>query len=209
MTICSSVIEVVFLRFGSLTRWIFKGRKTKLVYQLAACLGFQTPLCPSFDGTLQEEQLVFMQFLAELHSVCSTHGSTEVRHTVPSWSPDPILKSVHSLHSHGTLLKSFSKLIKIWMLHFQSRMLNKILFLSIGYLRQDVIYPGWPWIRYGWRWSLILLQSAVITSMSHCSQFVRCWGSKPELSVHGAGPLPTEPFLTGTYSAQILAKYDS
>lgn len=58
-------------------------------------------------------QLVLMQFLAALHGVCSTHGFTEVRHTVPAWSPDPILKSVHSLHSHGTLLKSFSKLSKI------------------------------------------------------------------------------------------------
>lgn len=56
-------------------------------------------------------------------------------------------------------------------------------------------------------WSFcFLLQSVVITSMSHCSQFVWCWSSNPELSVHRAGLLPTEPFLTGTYSAQSLDK---
>lgn len=43
MTICSSVVEVVFLRFGSLTRWIFKGGKMKLVYHLAAYVGFPSP----------------------------------------------------------------------------------------------------------------------------------------------------------------------
>lgn len=43
MTICSSVVEMVFLRFGSLTRWIFKGGKMKLVYHLAAYVGFPSP----------------------------------------------------------------------------------------------------------------------------------------------------------------------
>lgn len=39
-----------------------------------------------------QEQLELMQFLVVLHGVRSAHGSTEVRHTVPAWSPDPILK---------------------------------------------------------------------------------------------------------------------
>lgn len=53
-----------------------------------------------------------------------THRSCDllrVVHIVLSQSPDPILMSVDSLHTHRTSLRSFPKLSKTWILHFQSK----------------------------------------------------------------------------------------
>lgn len=159
MTICSSVVEMVFLRFGSLTRWIFKGGKMKLVYHLAAYVGFPSPSM-SFIWLYSAGREHYMNS----YYSCSSQQSLTV--FAAHMHPQELGLAQSDAHcsttepwSHPNVTGQYWSLFKNF-LNFRFRFQSKdaeqdFLFclLFIYYLRQGVTHPGWPWIHYGWGWS--------------------------------------------------------